>query len=118
MTTQLEKASPVTSSLVISANDPFTTLSQVVKHGSLLVVTPSSILVFATQVPDVELSPDKGSDEVHEDSDDEPIVKTRVSNSDDASDDEPNTKAMPTYFRPLLYFLFLLFLLFPYAPFY
>lgn len=30
MTTQLEKASPVTSSLVISANDPFTTLSQVV----------------------------------------------------------------------------------------
>lgn len=66
----------------------------------------------------MELSPNKGSNEVHEDSDDEPIVKTRVSDFDDASDDEPDTEAMHTYFRPLLYFLFLLFLLFPYAPFY
>jgi len=63
-----------------------------------LVVTPSSIPIFATQVPDMELSPDKGSKEVLEDSDDESVIKMRVSDSYDAFDDEPDTKAMGTRF--------------------
>ena len=41
-------ASPTTP-LVISASDPFVTLSQAMKDGSLLVVTPSSIPSSATR---------------------------------------------------------------------
>ena len=72
-----EIASPATP-LVISTSDPFMALSQAMKDGSSLVVTPSSILSFATYGPDVDLS-FEGSEDVLEDPDDEPIMKKRVS---------------------------------------
>ena len=81
-----------------------------------MLVTPSSIPISATHVLDVELSPNEGPKEVLEDSDDEPIMKMRVSNSNDASDDEPDTKAMGKHFRSLLSLLSLLFLLFLVHP--
>ena len=51
-------------------------------------VTLSSIPSSATEMPNTEVSPDKASDDVLEDSDDEPIVKTRVSDSKDLSTEE------------------------------
>ena len=63
--------------LVISTSDPFVTLSQVVKDGSSLVVTPSSIPSSATCKPDADLS-SEGSEDVLEDLDDEPTMKKRV----------------------------------------
>ena len=90
---------------VVFASDPFAAISQVVKGGSSLLVTPSFIPISATQVLDVELSPNEGPKEALEDSDDEPIMKTRVSNN------EPDTKAMDKHFRSLLSLLSLLFLL-------
>lgn len=41
-------------------------------------VTPFSIPTSTTQMLDVGLSPDEGFEEVLEDSDDEPVVKTRI----------------------------------------
>ena len=52
---QTEVASPATP-LVISTSDPFATLSQVVKDGSSLVVTLSSIPSSATHGPNINLS--------------------------------------------------------------
>ena len=52
---QTEVASPATP-LVISTSDPFATLSQVVKDGSSLVVTLSSIPSSATHGPNANLS--------------------------------------------------------------
>ena len=63
-----------------------------------MVVTPFSIPVSATQVPDVELSSNEGSEEVLKDSDDEPVMKMRVSNSNDKLD----TEAMGMHLRSLL----------------
>lgn len=40
----------------------------------------------------MELSPNEGPKEILEDSNDEPIMKTRVPDSDDASDDELDTR--------------------------
>lgn len=51
------------------------------------------------------LSPDEGSKEAFEDSNDKPIIKARVFYSNDASDDEHEAKDMGTHFQPLLYFL-------------
>ena len=64
----------------------------------------------------MELSPE-GSEEVPKDFDDEQVMKTKVFDSDDASDDEPDTKSMGTHFRPLLSLLLLFFLLFLVRPF-
>ena len=61
---------------IIPANDPVITLSQIVKDGSSLVVTPSSIPSFATREPDADLSLDEGSKKVFKDSKDEPVMKT------------------------------------------
>lgn len=58
------------------------------RDGSSLVVTLSSISSFATQGLKADLSSDEGSEEVLEDSDDELVVKTRVFDSDKASDDD------------------------------
>ena len=55
--------------LVISTSDPFTALSQAVKDGSSLVVTPSSMPGSATRGPYANLS-FEDSKEVLEDSDD------------------------------------------------
>ena len=49
-------------------------------------------------MPDVELSLNEGSNEVLNDSNDEPVIKMRVSDSDDAFDDEPDTEAIGTHF--------------------
>ena len=73
VTVQTEAASPITP-LVISTSDPFAVLSQAVKDGSSLVVTPSSIPNSATRGPDVDLS-SEGSKDVLEDLDDEPVSK-------------------------------------------
>ena len=51
-------------------------------------VTLSSIPSFATKMLDIEMSPNEAFDDVLEDSDDEPIVKTRVSDSEDLSIEE------------------------------
>ena len=78
------------------------------KDGSSLVVTPSSIPNFVTRGPDTDLSSDEGSKKVFEDSDDEPVVKTWVSDSNVASDDdEQEAKAMGMYPLPLLSLLLL-----------
>ena len=66
----------------------------------------------------MDLSPDEGSKEVLKDFDDEPIVKSKVSNSDEAFDDKHKVEAMGMYFQSLLYLIFLLFHSFPCTFFY
>ena len=78
---QTEVASPTTP-LVISISGPFATLSQDVKDGSSLVVTPSSIPSSANHGLDADLF-FEGSEDVLEDLDDEPIIKKRISESDE-----------------------------------
>ena len=56
------------------------------KDDSSLAVTPFSIPSSATQGLDVDLSFDKGFEEVLEDSKDKLFMKTRVSNFDEDSD--------------------------------
>ena len=73
--TQIE-TTPVTL-LVISTDDPFAALSQAMKDGSSLVVTPSSIPISTTRGPDAALSSEEFED-VLEDPDDEPILKRRI----------------------------------------
>ena len=68
--------------LVISTDDPFTTLSQAVKDGSSLVVTPSSIPISATYGPDATLSSEE-SEDVLEDPDDEPVLGRRIFKSEE-----------------------------------
>lgn len=68
-------------------------------------------------MPNVELSLDEGPEEVLEDSYDELVIKIRVSDSDDAFDDEPDIEAIVTHFQSLLSLLSLLFLLFLMHPF-
>lgn len=75
-------------------------------------VIPSSIPTSATQMLDVELSPNEGFEEFLEDSDDKPIIKTRISDFDDTFDEELDIGAMVMHFLPLLLLLFLLFLSF------
>lgn len=50
---------------------------------------------------DVEVSPEVGSKEILEDSDDELVVKTRISDSNDASNEESDTEAMGICSPPL-----------------
>ena len=71
-------------------------LSQAMKDGSSLVVTPSSIPSSAMRRPDVDLS-FEGPEEVLEDSDDEPIVKKRITDSDKEEGDEYGVEAMDMY---------------------
>ncbi|KAL4654022.1 hypothetical protein ACB092_01G348000 [Castanea dentata] len=71
-----------------------TSTEKAVKDGSSLVVTPSSIPSFATRGLDADLFSDEGSEEVLEDSDDEPTMKKRVSDSDEKDSGEHETKAM------------------------
>ena len=69
--TQIE-TTPVTP-LVISTDYPFAALSQAVKDGSFLVVTPSSIPISATCGLDAALSSEE-SEDILKDLDDEPIL--------------------------------------------
>ena len=89
---QTEASSPATP-LVISTSDPFAALSQVVKDSSSLVVTPSSIPNSATHGPNMDLS-SKGFEDVLEDSDDEPVLKKRISDFDDEEDAPAETELM------------------------
>ena len=68
--------------LVISTGDPFATLSQAMKDGSSLVVTPSSIPIFATHGPDAALSSEE-SEDVLKDPDNEPILGRRIFESEE-----------------------------------
>ena len=74
--------------LVISTSDPFSTLSQAVKDGSSLVVTPSSIPSSAIRGPDTNLS-SEGSNDILEDPDDAPILKKRISDSNEEESAPP-----------------------------
>ena len=91
-TVQTKAASPVTP-FVISTSEPFAVLSQAVKDGSSLLATPSSNPSSATHGPDADLS-FEGSKDILEDSDDEPVLKKRISNSDDEESAPPETKFM------------------------
>ena len=55
---------------------------------------------------DVEVSPEVGSKEILEDSDDELVVKTRISDSNDASNEESDTEAMGISSPPLPFLAF------------
>ena len=72
---QTETASLILS-LVISTSDPFVALSQAVKDGSSLVVTPCSIPSSATHGPDADLSFEESKD-ILEDPEDKPVLKKR-----------------------------------------
>lgn len=87
-TVQFETVSPATP-LIISNNYPFTALSQVMKDGSSLEVTPSSIPSSITRGPNADLS-FEDFEEVLEDPDDEPTMKKRNSESgeEEGSDHE------------------------------
>lgn len=103
-TSQVESASPATP-LIISTSNPFPALSQAVKDGSSLVVTPSSIPSSATHGPNVDLSSDEGFEVVLEDSNDEPTMKKKVSDSDEEESGEHKIEAMGTYSLHVLGFL-------------
>ena len=110
---QTEDASPTTP-LVISTSDLFAALSLAVKHGSSLVVTPSSIPSSTTRGPDANLS-SKGSKDVLQDPDDEPTKKKKVSNSDEEESVDSETEFMGVPLSPL--FLLSFFLSFCYLHF-
>lgn len=58
----------------------------------------------------MDLSSNEESEEVLEDFDDKLVVRTRVSNFDEANDDEQRVEAMGMYPLFLLYLILLLFL--------
>ena len=76
------KTAPSILPLVISTSDPFAVISQAAKGGASLVITPSSIPGSTTCGPNTDLS-SEGSDDILEDPDDAPILKKRISNSDE-----------------------------------
>ena len=89
---QTEATSPILP-LVISTSDPFAALSQAVKDGSSLVVTPSSIPSSATSGLDADLSSEE-SEDILEDPEDEPILKKRISDSDEEENAPLKTEFM------------------------
>ena len=93
-------ASPATP-FVISNNDPFATLSQAVKDGSFLVVTPSSIPSSATRGFDTDLSFER-SEDVLKDHDDESTMKKRVSDSKEEENAEHEAEFMGMHLLILL----------------
>ena len=105
---QTEATSPILP-LVISTSDPFTALSQAVKDGSSLVVTPSSIPSFTTRGPDADLS-SKESEDILEDPEDELVLKKRVSDSNEEESTPFKTEFMGMcFFVSFLLFLFFIF---------
>ncbi|KAL0008740.1 hypothetical protein SO802_010242 [Lithocarpus litseifolius] len=91
---QTEAVSPATP-LIIFANNPFAALSQAMKDGSSLVVTPSSIPSSTTRGPDADLS-SEDSEEVLEDPEDEPTMKKRISKSNEEDDGDHEAEFMAT----------------------
>ena len=77
------------------------------KNGSSLVVTLSSIPIFATRGPDADLS-SKESEDILENPDDELVLGMRISESEEEESASPET-FMGMWFLPSLPFFFLLF---------
>ena len=71
------------------------------KDDSSLVVIHSSIPSSATSGPDVDLS-SKGSEDVLEDLDDEPVLKKRISNSNDEGSVPPEAEFIGMCLSPFL----------------
>ena len=105
-TTQIETTS--VTPLVISTGDPFAALSQAMKDGSSLVVTPSSIPISATRGPDVDLSSEE-FENIPEDLDDEPVLGRRISESEEEEGASPKTFTGILFFFLLFSFFFLSF---------
>ena len=97
---QTKVASPATP-FVISTSDRFAALSQALKDNSSLVVTPSSILHSATRKPDADLS-SEGSEDIIDDSNDEPAVKKRIFYSNEEEGDDHEAEAIGMYLLTLL----------------
>ena len=98
------KITPSVLPLVISTSDPFAAISQAAKGGASLVVTLSSIPGSVTYGPDSDLS-SKGSDDILEDPDDAPILKKRISDSDEEGSASPEPDFMGMYLSsPFLFF--------------
>ena len=89
--------------LVISTSDPFVAVSQTVKDGSSLIVTPSSIPSSATRGPNMDLS-SEGFEDVLKDPDDELVLKKKISDSDEEEDAPAETEFMSMCLSP--FFLF------------
>ena len=102
-TIQTEPASPILP-LIISTSDPFAALSQAVKDGSSLVVTPSFIPSSTTRGPNTDLSSEESGD-ILEDLEDEPVLKKRISNSDEEESASPKTGFMSMC--PLFFFWYI-----------
>ena len=103
---------------VISTSDPFTAISQAAKGGASLIVTPSSIPDSATHGPDTDLS-SEGFDDILEDLDDAPMLKKRISNSDEEGSASPEFNFMGMYLHSSsLFFFFVVFTfrLYTYLP--
>ena len=112
---QAEAISPILP-LVISTSDPFTALSQAVKDGSSLVLTPSSIPSYAMRGPDADLS-SKESKDILEDPEDEPVLKKRISDSDEEENASLKTKFIGMcFFVSFLPFFFLIYICIYIAP--
>ena len=104
---QIKVASPATP-LVISTSDSFEALSQDVKDGSSLVVTPSSIPCSATRGPNADLS-SEGYEDVLENPDDELIMKKRIFDSDEEESADHEAEFMGMYLPYLVKFPFFFF---------
>ena len=100
---QTKTTSPILP-LVISTSDPFAAISQAAKGGASLVVTPSSIPGSTTRGPDPDLS-SEGSDDILEDLDDAPVMKKRISDSDEEGSASPELDFMGMHPLPLIFFL-------------
>ena len=77
-------------------------------------VTPSSIPCSATRGLDADLSSDEGSEEVLEDFEDKPIIKKKISDSNEDDGDGREIEAMGMCLLPLsgLFSFFFLFFFF------
>ena len=84
---------------------PSTALSQAMKDGSSLVVTPSSIPISTTCGPDVDLSSEEFKN-ILEDLDDEPILGRRISESEEEEGASPETFTGTLFFFLLFSFFF------------
>ena len=104
------ETTPVTP-LVISTSDPFAALSQAVKDGSSLVVTPSSIPISATRGLDADLSSEE-SEDILEDLDDEPALGGGFLNSKKRNSWVCAFLPPPSFF---FFFFFVLSSLFPFC---
>ncbi|XP_030955811.1 uncharacterized protein KIAA0754-like [Quercus lobata] len=93
------KTAPSVLPLVISTSDPFAAIFHAAKGSASLVVTPSSIPGSATRGPDIDLS-SEGSDDILEDPDDAPVLKKRISDSDEEESASPEPDFMETFEGP------------------